>query len=114
MERPSSVSPRSTRSTERPKKQRTVSPSLSPIIPADDAPIPQPVQPGRPKGSGTGPRTLSCPFANKDREEPICLTYPDPVPKGKVCVHSYEMLTNSNRSNVILQLFEPESLENSQ
>jgi hypothetical protein len=66
-----------------PKRRRSPSPPLDPVIPADDDPIPQQRGKGRPRG-GVGPVMLRCPFASVSRDGPLCVTYPDPVEKGRV------------------------------
>jgi hypothetical protein len=57
---------------------------LPPIPPRPDEPKPEPRKRGRPKGLSEGPVLLHCPFASIERGEYRCLTYPDPVEKGRV------------------------------
>ena len=70
--------------TREPRRPRAVEEDLPPILPQDGDPIPKPRKRGRPKGGTNGPILLSCPFAAATRGQNRCLTYPNPVEKGKV------------------------------
>ena len=66
-----------------PKEKRLPLPPLPPIPPSPNAEKPKPRERGRPKVEKEEHVLLPCPFAAAGRQNP-CITYPDPVEKGRV------------------------------